>query len=160
MMTSERFAQFCDRIVPDGACWRWTGKFQAGGYARMSIGGWKLAHRLSHEHFIGPIPDGFDIDHLCRHQWCVNPLHLEPVTPRENSRRSSVCKESPFFAPHSADRRARVAAALRGRTVTPETRAKLSANNARPMTGKTPSAETRAKLSASQRERWAKRKAA
>lgn len=37
--------------------------------------------------FVGPIPDGLVIDHLCRNPQCVNPMHLEPVTPEENTRR-------------------------------------------------------------------------
>ena len=32
----------------------------------------------------GPIPEGLDLDHLCRNRWCVNPEHVEPVTRREN----------------------------------------------------------------------------
>ena len=42
------------------------------------------AHRVSYELFRGPIPDGLQIDHLCRIRHCVNPDHLEAVTQREN----------------------------------------------------------------------------
>lgn len=44
----------------------------------------KLAHRVSYEMFVGPIPDGMQIDHLCRNRGCVNPKHLEAVSQREN----------------------------------------------------------------------------
>ena len=44
-------------------------------------------HCVSWELHRGPIPDGFHVDHLCRNTWCVNPDHLEPVTPLENTRR-------------------------------------------------------------------------
>jgi hypothetical protein len=44
----------------------------------------RYAHRWSYEHFVGPIPEGLHIDHLCRVRRCVNPDHLEPVTPKEN----------------------------------------------------------------------------
>jgi hypothetical protein len=46
-----------------------------------------MAHRISYEHFVGPIPKGLFIDHLCRMRACVNPGHLEPVTTLENARR-------------------------------------------------------------------------
>lgn len=46
------------------------------------------AHRLSYEVFVGPIPEGLQIDHLCRITNCVQPLHLEPVTGEENRKRA------------------------------------------------------------------------
>lgn len=66
---------------PDTECIRWTGKFYATGYGRV---GYKMAHRLVYEKEVGPIPDGLQIDHLCRNRWCVNSEHLEPVTIKEN----------------------------------------------------------------------------
>lgn len=56
-----------------------------GGYACILVDGKKVsAHRVSYEAFIGPIPAGLDLDHLCRNRACINPYHLEPVTHREN----------------------------------------------------------------------------
>lgn len=47
----------------------------------------KSAHREAYKAFKGEIPDGLELDHLCRVRNCVNPDHLEPVTRLENARR-------------------------------------------------------------------------
>ncbi len=66
-------------------CWVWTAAISGPGYAVLSVGGRAaLAHRVSYELFVGPIPLGLELDHLCRNTRCVNPDHLEPVTHREN----------------------------------------------------------------------------
>ncbi len=70
-------------------CWLWVGYVRPDGYGEMGGGPGEVlrAHRFSYEHFVGPIPAGLTIDHLCRVRSCVNPKHLEPVTQRENNRR-------------------------------------------------------------------------
>lgn len=69
-------------------CWVWTDVLSEDGYAYFGVGGRKgrklLAHRLLYELIIGPIPDGNDLDHLCRNRWCVRPDHQEPATRRLN----------------------------------------------------------------------------
>lgn len=49
-----------------------------------------MAHRFAYELIRGKIPEGLDIDHLCRNRQCVNPEHMEPVTPRENTIRGDT----------------------------------------------------------------------
>ena len=51
-----------------------------------------MAHRVSYEMAKGKIPDGLQLDHLCRMTLCVNPSHLEPVTPKENIRRGETAE--------------------------------------------------------------------
>jgi hypothetical protein len=70
-------------------CWIWTGAFQ-GHYGVYYDPGKRTssAHRYSYEKFVGPIPVGKHLDHLCRNPACVNPGHLEPVTVRENLHRA------------------------------------------------------------------------
>lgn len=77
------------RKEPDG-CWTWLGS--ADRYGRMSNA---YAHRVAYEVFVGPIPSGLTIDHLCFNTLCANPAHLEPVTQEENSRRYLVNKHWP-----------------------------------------------------------------
>lgn len=69
-------------------CWPWLAGKDSNGYGHMYDGQRQIrAHRLAWELFVGPIPSGLHIDHLCRNHSCVNPGHLEPVTSRENALR-------------------------------------------------------------------------
>lgn len=83
-------SNFWGNVNKTGACWLWTGRLDAYGYGVVrdyqlwGKNGHRKAHRLSYEMLVGPIPDGLDIDHLCRVRNCVNPAHLEPVTRQVN----------------------------------------------------------------------------
>ncbi len=77
--------RFWQRVRPTGFCWEWLGMLNRTGYGRVNLRGrMKLAHRAAYELLVGPIPEGMQLDHLCRNHGCVNPDHLEPVTGREN----------------------------------------------------------------------------
>lgn len=73
-------------------CWPWLGFVMDNEYGKLTHeeSGSLLAHRLVYRFEVGPIPDGLDIDHLCRNHACVNPSHLEPVTRRQNLARSPL----------------------------------------------------------------------
>lgn len=73
------------RIDPDG-CWRWLGiRHQGYGWTRAPHSGpMSNAHRVVYEMVFGTLPQGLHVDHLCRVKECVNPDHLEAVSPRVN----------------------------------------------------------------------------
>lgn len=82
---------------PDGddGCWfSHLSVKPSNGYVQVSIMGGSPAygHRVVYEHFIGPIPEGMHLDHLCRVRACVNPSHLEAVSIAENNRRAAAAR--------------------------------------------------------------------
>jgi hypothetical protein len=93
----QRFLQrihVCQQVLGMSACWLWTGYTNEKGYGVMQVTVRPhrylhcRAHRLSFSHFIGPIPDGYVIDHLCGVRRCVNPDHLEATTDATNLKRA------------------------------------------------------------------------
>ena len=77
--------RFWAKVDRTGECWEWVAARTSSGYGNFNwLGKNKVAHRVSYELIKGDIPEGLDLDHLCRNRSCVNPEHLEPVTRREN----------------------------------------------------------------------------
>ena len=79
---------FWSRVLKTDTCWLWQG-VTSNGYGRFPVKRdgkprYLLAHRVAYEELVGPIPEGLQLDHLCRVHSCVNPDHLEAVTGSEN----------------------------------------------------------------------------
>ena len=90
-MRVKAIPRFLDKISfghGPGACWTWMGGDSGNGYGRFSWRGKeRAAHRLAYRAARGRIPDGLEIDHLCRNRACVNPEHMEAVTRKVNALR-------------------------------------------------------------------------
>lgn len=81
--------------TPDEGCWEWAqgvGRGRKYGQFFVSPGVKVYAHRYAYELCVGPVPEGMELDHLCRNPRCVRPSHLEPVTHQENCRRAAEAR--------------------------------------------------------------------
>lgn len=95
---------FEEKVIKAEGCWGWTGVHNARGYGHIGRNGTTVkAHRAAYELYVGPIPAGLQLDHLCRNKGCVNPAHLEPVTGAENCRRAMTVVIHPGETQDGAD---------------------------------------------------------
>lgn len=78
--------RFWEKVDKSGDCWMWTASIKHSGYGNFNIDGKTcIAHRVAYElHTGGSIPDGMEIDHICRNRACVRPEHLRVATRKQN----------------------------------------------------------------------------
>lgn len=77
--------RFWAKVDKTPECWLWKASVQPAGYGQFWLNGTYIgAHRYAYQLLVGPIPDGLQVDHLCRVRACVNPGHMEVVTLSEN----------------------------------------------------------------------------
>lgn len=97
-------------VIEENGCWSWVGAKTPDGYGVWGsgrMGHTNRAHRILYEQEKGPIPPSMTLDHLCRNRDCVNPIHLEIVTNKENvlrgvghtaqNARKTKCKRGHLF---------------------------------------------------------------
>lgn len=86
----ERVIEHVD--LDENGCWIYRGATTTAGYGHVNLGNGRYgaAHAVTFKHFVGPIAEGYELDHLCRVRNCVNPWHLEAVTHRENVLRGNA----------------------------------------------------------------------
>lgn len=99
-----RLNRWIDKSPNDTGCWLWKGKTTTNGYGKFSKGSGhtpRAVHRITYEHYNNlDIPEGMQLDHLCRHRNCCNPDHLEVVTPSENTMRQDHANRNKTHCPH------------------------------------------------------------
>lgn len=109
-----RFWMRVDKTTSPDGCWLWTGSLTEKGYGNVKLNKRLVGvHRLAYQWAKGPIPEGLQIDHLCRVRHCVNPDHLEAVTLKVNvlrgvgitamqARQTHCVQGHPFDGPNTA----------------------------------------------------------
>jgi len=86
---TDPFPRMLPKFTVGDGCWEWHGAKTEHGYGKiLTFRSIRAAHRVLYELLVGEVPNGMELDHLCRNPACVNPGHLEPVTHQQNIMRS------------------------------------------------------------------------
>lgn len=108
----ERLLPRCDE--DENGCWVFQGA-KTEGYGVIGVDAFRGAtdycHRVTYRYFIGEVPEGLELDHLCRNRACCNPWHLDPVTRLVNTSRGlrwhlSHCRNGHEYTPENTRRAA------------------------------------------------------
>ena len=88
-------ARFWAKVDKTGECWLWTAGKTKDGYGRFKVdGGMRYAHRVAYSWASGPIPDGFQLDHICHVPACVDPDHLRLATNAQNGQNRQCARRN------------------------------------------------------------------
>ena len=104
-----KFADAVNACTVAGECWIWPKSTASHGYGQIGWGakdgprGLVLAHRLSYAVFVGRIPEGMTVDHLCRERRCFNPAHLRLLSNVENARDNGASRRTHCPQGHAYD---------------------------------------------------------
>jgi hypothetical protein len=128
--------RFWEKVEKTAGCWLWTGATTpsaSGPYSAFRGNAGNIsAHRYAYQALVGTVPDGLELDHLCRNTLCVNPAHLEPVSHQVNILRGTGCSarnarrthcpqgheytpENTYSRPGKTERQCRVCMAVRSK---------------------------------------------
>lgn len=102
-MNERTAGRFWAKVEVTEGCWLWRGYIDAAGYGRFTSDGTPIAHRVAYQFIVGRIPEGMELDHLCRQRNCVNPDHLEPVTHHVNMLRGCQAQQTHCINGHPFD---------------------------------------------------------
>lgn len=108
-MSRSLLDRIADRFVVGDECWDWLRPWKRGYGYIYHDGRNQPAHRVIYELLVGPVPPGYELDHLCRNKACVRPSHLEPVLHVDNMRRAIPHRQDGFrsLKEHNQRERAR-----------------------------------------------------